>query len=135
MGTSAFEIELNNLKPNVQVHLVCKKFNKTRISKFTSDHVLVLDICSFNEVEKINWGPLMAVNLERFVALNPQVPFLSLHIPSLKKTNLWPNEVKINTFGLNGLSKKLGWQSQEWVSRLGAYRPHGVLNAVLLYRL
>lgn len=105
-----------------------------------TDRVLVIQQCDSKKVVKLesyfsgDAGP----GVEAFARDNPGVPFMRLHMPSLKLA--WQKDHS-NPFLLLSQKKwdhhfftQLGWQTPEWNEQLQMFKSRSVIEAIEAYR-
>lgn len=100
----------------------------------TSERLIVIESCDGKVPKLATW---MSQGPEAFAAVEKEVRFVQLHLPSLARAqeglavqkNLFDQE---NQFEL---AETLGWEELVWMEEIKAYRPRAQIDAIEWFRL
>lgn len=130
------EVDLDLGEISVRYHIVsgCGKLSRRFLNQLNNEKAMAVNFCE-EENPRYNWESLLAGGWELFMTQNLAMRFIFFHIPTLKKSPSWSESFGLNYEGISILSKHFGWERRKWDERLEVFRPLGVWDAVLCYRL
>lgn len=91
--------------------------------------------------ESLNLRPLFTSGMNGFLAANPQVNFVQMHLPSYRLKSTALNGVRDYFSFVRDHSQQrkehraLGWQKSEWLQDLKAYRPLAHFDVIQYFRI
>lgn len=119
----------------------CGDFSMTQVLQFAerTDKLLLVVRCA-NDKE-IDVAGFLTEGARSFAMQNPQVSFVSIHLPSvmmkkveLENTERLITELRSDSEVKKSVAKSLGWQNIEWFQKEKAYAPRANIEGIQLFR-
>jgi hypothetical protein len=136
------EESAQNLKVQMRLVISTKNSENKSLDGFigNTEHLILLSAQSSQSLRNSNYSDLLT-DWKKFVAQNPKMKFVKVHIPSLQyiskkthqsfKLHQLMSEAGVQMIG----HKNLGWTQVKWDQGLKAYQPVAFHDAVQFYRL